>query len=279
MLLLGDILISRIYSVKDASMLLQDTIAIITGGGRGIGRAIAQKFAAEGASTVVTARSAKEVNAVAKEIQAMGHKAAAISADVSKETDCKKIIAEARKKFGRVDILVNNAGILGPVKPVEEIEPSEWDEVLAVNLRGAFLLSRLVLPEMYARGSGVILNISSVSAKVPYPWNGPYAASKAGLVGLTRTLAAESARKGVRVNAICPGPVPETEMSQNLGKALATRLNADPDKLFQKYLEGILQGRPQTAEEIANAALFLVSPQASAITGQTLNVDGGIAFY
>jgi 3alpha(or 20beta)-hydroxysteroid dehydrogenase len=260
-------------------MLLNEKVAIITGGGRGIGRAIARKFAAGGASVLVAARSAKEVNAVAKEIQASGRKAAAISADVSKESDCKKIIAEARKKFGRVDILVNNAGILGPVKPVEEIDPAEWDEVLAVNLRGAFLLARLVLPEMYERGSGVILNISSVAAKVPYPWNGPYAASKAGLVGLTRTLAAEAARKGVRVNAICPGPVPETEMSQNLGKALAKRLDADPEKLFQKYLEGILQGRPQTIEEIANAALFLASSEASAITGQTLNVDGGIAFY
>lgn len=260
-------------------MLLEAKVAVITGAGRGIGRAIARRFAAEGASVLLAARSAKEVNAVAKEMQAAGHEAASIPADVSKESDCRKIIAGARKRFGRVDILVNNAGILGPVKPVEEIEPSEWDEVLAVNLRGAFLLSRLVLPEMYARGSGAILNIASVAAKVPYPWNGPYAASKAGLVALTRTLAAESARKGVRVNAICPGPVPETQMSQTLGKALAKRLNAAPEKLFERYLEGILQGKPQTAEQIADAALFLVSAQSSAITGQALNVDGGIAFY
>lgn len=260
-------------------MLLEGKVAFITGAGRGIGRAIAHKFAAEGASVFLVSRTAQEVNAVAAEIQAAGQKAAAVAADVSKEADCRRVIEEAGKKFGSVDILVNNAGIMGPVKPVEEIEPAEWDEVLAINLRGPFLLSRLALPEMYARGSGAILNISSVAAKVPYPWNGPYAASKAGLVGLTRTLAAEAARKGVRVNAICPGPVPETEMSQNLGKALGQRLNADPEKLFQRYLEGILQGRPQTAEEIVNAALFLVSPQASAITGQTLNVDGGIAFY
>ncbi|HEV2194724.1 MAG TPA: SDR family NAD(P)-dependent oxidoreductase [Candidatus Acidoferrum sp.] len=252
---------------------------MITGAGRGIGRAIALKFAVEGASVFLVSRTAREVNAVAAEIHPAGQKAAAMPADVSKEADCRRIIQEAGKKFGSVDILVNNAGIMGPVKPVEEIEPAEWDEVLAINLRGPFLLSRLALPEMYARGSGVILNISSIAAKVPYPWNGPYAASKAGLVGLTRTLAAEATRKGVRVNAICPGPVPETEMSQNLGKALGERLNADPENLFQKYLDGILQGKPQTAEEIANAALFLVSPQASAITGQTLNVDGGIAFY
>lgn len=260
-------------------MLLNEKVAVVTGGGRGIGRAIALRFATEGAAVLVAARTKREIEQVAAEIHAAGQKAAAIPADVSKEADCRKVIEEAERKFGRVDILLNNAGILGPVRPVEEIGPSEWDEVLAVNLRGPFLLSRLVLPQMYARGSGAILNISSVAAKVPYPWNGPYAASKAGLVGLTRTLAAEAARKGVRVNAICPGPVPETEMSQNLGKALGQRLGADPEKLFQNYLEGILQGKPQTAEQIADAALFLVSPQATAITGQTLNVDGGIAFY
>ena len=260
-------------------MLLRGKVAVITGAGRGIGRAIAGKFASEGASVFLASRTVAEVAAAVKEIQAAGHSAMGIFADISTEPDCKGLFEEARKAFGSVDILVNNAGILGPVKPVEEIEPAEWDQVLAINLRGPFLLSRLALPEMYARGYGAILNISSVSAKVPYPWNGPYAASKAGLVGFTRTLAAEAARKGVRVNAICPGPVPETEMSQNLGKALAQRLNADPEKLFQNYLQGILQGRPQTLEEIADAALFLVSPQASAITGQTLNVDGGIAFY
>lgn len=260
-------------------MLLEQKVAVITGAGRGIGRAIAQKFAAEGAAVFLAARTSREVDSAASEIKLAGGKAAAISADVSKEMECKRIIEAAHKSFRRVDILVNNAGVLGPVMPVEEVQPAEWDDVLAVNLRGPFLLSRLVLPEMYARGSGAILNISSVAAKFPYPWNSPYAASKAGLVGLTRTLAAEGARKGVRVNAICPGPVPETEMSQNLGKALARRLNAEPEKLFQNYLEGILQGKPQTAEEIANTALFLVSPQASAITGQTLNVDGGIAFY
>jgi len=260
-------------------MLLRDKIAIITGGGRGIGRAIAKRFAAEGASVIVAARTAKEVTAVAAEIQAAGHKASAISADVSQETGCQKIVEEAHKLFGQIDILVNNAGLLGPVKAVEEISPAEWDEVLAVNLRAPFLLSRLVLPEMYRRSAGAIINISSVAAKAAFQWNGPYAASKAGLAGLTRTLAAESARKGTRVNAICPGPVPETEMSQALGKALAERLNVDADTLFQGFLQGILQGRPQTADEVAAAALFLASSEASAITGQTLNVDGGMSFY
>ncbi|HEV2615754.1 MAG TPA: SDR family oxidoreductase [Candidatus Acidoferrales bacterium] len=260
-------------------MLLKDKVAIITGGGRGIGRAIARRFAAEGAAVLVAARTSKEVGAVAAEIQAAGQKAAAISANVAQESGCLQIVEEARKRFGQIDILVNNAGLLGPVKAVEEISPAEWDEVLSVNLRAPFLLSRLVLPEMYSRGSGSIINISSVAGKGAFQWNSPYAASKAGLGGFTRTLAAESGRKGVRVNAICPGPVSETEMSQALGNALAERLHEDPEKLFQGFLRGILQGRSQTADEIAAAALFLASSEASAITGQTMNVDGGMSFY
>ena len=259
-------------------MLLKDKVAIITGGGRGIGRAIARRFAAEGAAVLVAARTSKEVSTVDAEIRSAGQEAAAISADVAQESGCRRIVEETRKRFGQIDVLVNNAGLLGPVKAVEEISPAEWDEVLAVNLRAPFLLSRLVLPDMYSRNSGSIINISSVAAKGAFQWNSPYAASKAGLVGFTRTLAAESARKGVRVNAICPGPV-ETEMFQALGKGLAELLHGDPEKLFQGFLAGILQGRPQTADEVAAAALFLASSEASAITGQTLNVDGGMFFY
>jgi NAD(P)-dependent dehydrogenase (short-subunit alcohol dehydrogenase family) len=260
-------------------MLLTEKVAVITGGGRGIGRAIAKKFAAEGASVVVTARSQKEIDEVSKEIRTGGGKATSVVADVSHDKDCEEIVNSARKTFGAIHILVNNAGVLGPVNPVEKITPAEWDDVMAVNLRGPFLLSRLVLSEMYERGSGAILNIVSIAAKAAFQLNAPYAASKAGLIGLTHTLAAEAARKGVRVNALSPGPVPETKMSQELGRQLADYFKADSEQLFKQMLQGILQGRPQTADEIASAALFLVSDQSSAITGQTLNVDGGMAFY
>jgi len=260
-------------------VLLKDKVAIVTGGGRGIGRAIARKFASEGASLVLAARTETEIRQVVTEVQSSGGEAAAVVADVSREADCERVVAAARETFGAIHIVVNNASIYGPVQPVENISPSEWDEVIAVNLRGPFLLSRLVLPEMYKQREGAILNITSIAAKAAFQLNSPYAASKAGLIGLTRTLAAEAARKGVRVNAISPGPVPETRMSQELGRKLAEYFHADNRKLFQQTLEGILQGRPQTAEEIAAAAVFLVSHQASAITGQTLNVDGGMAFY
>jgi NAD(P)-dependent dehydrogenase (short-subunit alcohol dehydrogenase family) len=260
-------------------MRLAGQVAIVTGSGRGIGRVIARRFAEEGASVLVTARTESEICAVAEEIARAGGQAAHIVADVSSERGCEAIVREARDKLGDVHILVNNAGIYGPVKALEEISPAEWDEVIAANLRSAFLMSRLVLPDMYARGSGAILNISSIAAKAAFGLNGPYAASKAGMNGLTRTLAGEAARKGVRVNGISPGPVPETIMSQELGRALVKRFNADPDALFKQMLEGILQGRPQTAGEIAAAAVFLVSEESSAITGQILNVDGGMSFY
>lgn len=259
-------------------MQLKGQVALITGGGRGIGRAIALRFAAEGAAVMVTARTGAEVESVATEIRKAGGRAQSVAADVSHSEEGEKIVAAARHHFARVDILVNNAGVFGPVRPAVEITPAEWNDVLAINLSGAFFLSRLVLPEMCARGSGAILNISSVAAKAAFGMNSPYASSKAGLLALTRSLAAETARSGVRVNAICPGPVPETRMSQELGQALAERAGMDRDEMFRQFLEGILQGRAQTADEIAAAAVFLCSREASAITGQSLNVDGGMSF-
>ncbi len=260
-------------------MLLEGQVAVVTGSGRGIGRAMARRFAAEGAAVVVASRTATEVEGVAAEIEKHGGRAVGLAADVSREADCARIVSTARERFGAVHILVNNAGFYGPVKPVEEITPQEWDEVVAVHLRAAFLLTRLVLPEMYARRSGAILNISSISAKAAFAWGSPYAAAKAGMLGLTRVVAAEAARKGVRVNALCPGPVTETRMSKDLGRVLAERMGVTPEKQLAGFLEGVLQGRAQTADEVAAAALFLVSSQASAITGQALNVDGGMVFY
>jgi len=260
-------------------VLLSERVAVITGGGRGIGRAIALKFAGEGAAVVVAARTKSEIEAVAKEIRDAGGRAAAVPADVAEEMHCEHLIRVSEAQFGRVDILVNNAGEYGPVKPGEEISPAEWDRVIAVHLRGAYLLTRLALPGMYARGSGAILNISSLSAKSAFAWGSPYAAAKAGMLGLTRVVAAESARKGVRVNAICPGPVTETKMSKDLGRTLSERMGVSAEEQLKGFLNTVLQGRSQTADEIAAAALFLCSCQASAITGQSLNVDGGTAFY
>jgi len=260
-------------------MLLQDKVALITGSGRGIGRAIAKLFASEGAKVFLTARSEAELAATSSEITTAGGTAAFAAADLGQVKDCQAVAKAVEAKFGRVDILVNNAGHYGPVLPVEEYPLEEFERVIDVHLRAAFLLSQLVLPGMYTRKSGVILNISSISAKAAYGWGSAYAAAKAGMLGLTRVNAAEAARKGVRVNAICPGPVTETAMSKDLGAELARKLNVSEKDQLAGFLESILQGRGQTADEIARAALFLCSEQASAITGQTINVDGGAVFF
>jgi 3-oxoacyl-[acyl-carrier protein] reductase len=260
-------------------MLLQDRVAVITGSGRGIGRAIARLFAKEGARVFLSARTETELAATAEDIAAAGGVAAYVTADLAREADCARVIAGAREKFGRIDVLVNNAGHYGPVVPVEDYPLEEFDKVMAVHLRAAFLLMKAALPEMYARKSGVILNISSLSAKAAYGWGSGYAAAKAGLLGLTRVTAAEAARQGVRVNAICPGPVTETEMSKQLGKTLAEKLGVSPEEQLKGFLSSLLQGRGQTAMEIAQAALFLCSDMSSAMVGQSINVDGGVAFF
>lgn len=260
-------------------MLLQNKVALITGSGRGIGRAMAKLFAQEGARVFLTARTEAELSATAKEIVAAHGEAAYITADLTREADCPHVVAAAREEFARIDILVNNAGHYGPVVPVEDYPLEEFDSVIAVHLRAAFVLSKLVLPEMYARKSGIILNISSLSAKSAFGWGSAYAAAKAGLLGLTRVMAAEASRQGVRVNAICPGPVTETVMSKELGNTLAEKLGVSPEEQLKGFLNSILQGRGQTAMEIAQAALFLCSDMSTAIVGQSINVDGGGAFF
>lgn len=269
----------RLSATILCAMLLKNKTALITGSGRGIGRAMARLFAAEGAVVFLTARTESELTASAREIKAAGGRVEIAVADLAEESGCAHVVSAARKSFGPVDILINNAGHYGPVVPVEDYPIEEFDSVIAVHLRAAFILSRLVLPEMYARQSGIILNISSVSAKCAFAWGSAYAAAKAGMLGLTRVMAAEAARKGVRVNALCPGPVAETKMSKELGAVLAEKMGISREKQLAQFLNGLLQGRTQTADEIARAALFLCSDQSSAIVGQAINVDGGIAFY
>ena len=266
-------------AAERATLLLHNQVALITGSGRGIGRAMARLFAKEGAAVFLTARTERELAAAAAEISQAGGSAAFFAGDLANEADCRTAFERAVATFGRTDILLNNGGHYGPVVPVEEYPMEEFDRVMAVHLRAAFLLSQLVLPGMYERKHGVILNISSISAKAAYSWGSAYAAAKAGLLGLTRYSAAEAARKGVRVNAICPGPVTETAMSKELGAELARKLNVNEDEQVAGFLQSILQGRGQTANEIAEMALFLCSEKASAITGQAINVDGGAVFH
>src|SRR5260370_19135931 len=175
-------------------MLLKDKVALVTGSGRGIGRAIARLFAQEGASVFLTARTHAELASTASEINKSGT-AAFVIADLTSALDCARVAGAARKKFRRVDILVNNAGHYGPVVPVEDYPLAEFDSVIAVHLRAAFLFSKLVLPEIYARGSGVSLNISSLSPKPTFAWGSAYAPANAGSLYLKRVTTAQATCK------------------------------------------------------------------------------------
>ncbi|HEY4682116.1 MAG TPA: SDR family NAD(P)-dependent oxidoreductase [Candidatus Acidoferrales bacterium] len=260
-------------------MKLQGKVALITGGGRGIGRAIALRFAREGAAVMVTSRTAPELEKVVHEILRAGGKAAGMAADVASESDVQKVVTATRAQLGPIDVLVNNAGIYGPLDNVENILLEDFDRVIAVNLRGAFLFIRLVIPEMKKRKGGAIINISSVSGKHAFAFNAAYGASKAGLLALTRTVAAEAGIDGVRVNALCPGVIEKTKMYEEVGEKLTARLAVSPEQLDKSTRESILLRRPQLPEEVAGAALFLASQDSSAITGQAINVDGGFVFY
>jgi NAD(P)-dependent dehydrogenase (short-subunit alcohol dehydrogenase family) len=239
--------------------------ALVTGGNRGLGRAIAQALAEAGADVAVASRGLDSARAAAEEIaEATGRRARAFAADVARAEDVERLVAEVEGGLGPLDILVNNAGI-NVRGPSPELTEADWDSVVDVNLKAPFLLSRVVGPGMARRGFGRIVNMGSILSVVGLAGRSPYAASKAGVVNLTRVLALEWAAQGVTVNAICPGPF-GTDMNRQL-------LN-DPAK-YKAFVERIPLGRWGELHEITGAAVFLASEAASFVTGSALFVDGG----
>ncbi len=188
-------------------MQLKGEVAIITGGSRGIGRALAVEFAREGARVALAARSQAELEETERQVRAAGGQALVVPTDLAKVENVDAMVAATRKAFGPVDILVNNAGIAGPTALCEDVKPEDWDYTMAVNVKGPFLCCRAVLREMKQRRKGRIINIGSVSSKRPLVQRTPYTTGKMALIGFTRTLAAEVGEYGITVNIICPGPV------------------------------------------------------------------------
>lgn len=249
-------------------------VAIVTGGGRGIGKVIALRLAREGADVVVAGPSEEALQATASEIQALGRRALAIVVDVSREDQVSAMAEQVRQAFGRIDILVNNAGIIGPTAQAVHISRAEWDDVLAVNLTGAFLCCKGVLPEMMARRSGKIINIASMAGKMAYALRSPYAVSKWGLIGLTLTLAKEVGEYNIQVNAVCPGPVAGERM-QRVIQQRAIELGQPIEEVERAYVETAALKRMVQADDVAALVAFVASAEADNITGQVIDVSAG----
>jgi 3-hydroxybutyrate dehydrogenase len=253
---------------------LTNRVALITGAGRGIGRAIALAFAAAGARLGLTARTMAELDEVVGRIRSAGGNAVAFPADLSDRQVPRKLVADVQQALGPVEILVNNAGVGSSAnpRPLVEFDDDFWDLSLAVNLTAPYLLCKAVLPEMLARRWGRIITIASINGKIGSLHGAAYAASKHGVLGLTRTLALEVAAHGVTVNAICPGPV-HTVMNDRRIEYDARRRGVS----FADQESGLTSlGRRLEPEEIAPLAVYLASEAAAAVVGQALNIDGGV---
>src|SRR5918912_955860 len=249
-------------------------VAVVTGSSKGIGKAIALEFANAGYSVVINARNEEELKQAANDISNSikdAGRIVSIPGDISQEPVCISLIESAINQFGRIDVLVNNAGIGGESKKIYELTEKDWDEVIDVNLKGAFLCTREAVKNMMKkRGSNnnnySIINISSVHEQTPHPESAPYSASKGGMQMLTKTIALELAEKGIRINSIAPGAI-ATDMNKEL---------LENQKEKEKKEQEIPVHRIGQPEEIAKVALFLASEDASYVAGTTIYVDGGL---
>ena len=257
-------------------MKLTDQTAIVTGGGRGIGKAIALALARAGANVLVCGRHQETLQQTAREIDQLGRRSLAIVTDVSQDNEVEAMVQSALHEFGRLNILVNNAGIVGPTAPITAVTRADWDQTLAVNLTSAFLCARAVLPAMIERGSGKIINISSVAGRMAYALRAPYAVSKWGMIGLTKTLAQEAGPHGIQVNAVLPGPTAGDRMQTVISRR-AHELGQSAAEVEKDYVEATALKRMVDPEHVAAMVVFLAASDGDSITGQAIDVTAGMA--
>ncbi|OGB94714.1 MAG: hypothetical protein A3G35_05260 [candidate division NC10 bacterium RIFCSPLOWO2_12_FULL_66_18] len=249
-------------------MRLDNRVALVTGGARGIGRAIGRRLAEQGAAVVIADIDRAGAEVAAKELEVAGWKALGYCLDVSNSGQVSVAMRSIVQALGSIDILVNNAGIVGEEHPVHEMSDEQWHRMMDVNLHAVFYCSRAVLPTMLSRKWGRIVNISSVAGKEGVPNIADYAASKAGVIGFTKCLAKEVARYGITVNCVTPGLTDDTEMARSF----------TPDQRASKVAK-VPMARMATPEEVAAVALFLASEEASFVTGAIYDVTGGRSDY
>lgn len=245
--------------------------AVVTGAARGIGRAVAQALAAQGATLTLMGRSLDPLQALARELSGGPH--ASVAVDVADPASVAQAFASAREQVGPIAILVNNAGQADSA-PFMKTSLELWQRMLAVNLTGSFLCAQAALPDMLAAGFGRIVNVASTAGLKGYAYVSAYAASKHGVVGLTRSLALEVARKGVTVNAVCPGYTETDILRDSIANAVA-KTGRSEAQVREQFTAGNPQGRTVQPEEVSDAVCWLCSPAASAITGQAISVSGG----
>lgn len=251
---------------------LKDKVAIVTGGGSGIGRAIVLALASEGGMVALLGRRREPLDEVVNEVAKAGGQAMAVTADVTRSLDAYRAVEDTEKAFGQVNVLVNNAGALS-VSTVESVTEEDWDRVLATNLKGPFLMSRAALPAMRRAGGGSIINVGSVLGLVAMRDRAAYCASKGGLTLLTRAMALDHAKEGIRVNCICPAIV-ETDLVRDLFSKTEEGRQARDARIATLPLGRF--GRPT---DLAGLAVFLASDESSWMTGTAIPVDGGLTAY
>jgi NAD(P)-dependent dehydrogenase (short-subunit alcohol dehydrogenase family) len=256
---------------------LDGHVAIVTGAGRGIGRATALELARLGADVVIAELDAAAAERTAGEVTALGRRALALPVDVTRRTELRAIAERARAELGRIDILVNNAGIYRAAAPLDVTEEHR-DAVLAINARAVFFASQAVLPVMIAQQRGCIVSVSSMAGKIGSRTNLPYNASKAAVISITKSLALAHAADGVRVNCVCPGFV-ETEMWEKVSREQGALLGLSAAEFTRQRAAQVPLGRMERAEDVAAVIGFLASPRAGYMTGQALSVDGGLVMH